>query len=94
MIKSIITFLLIISFTCFLGLALGDNKGIVALAGYEHAVAMCEGGEDIPMHRVWGGTQYREDGVMYIINEGHKGDPALMQLKELAKWKCAFYLSE
>lgn len=93
MIKSVATLALSFVLVCMLAFSMADGKGIVALAGYEHAVAMCDGEDmqDIPVHRIHGGYMYRKGGIMYTVNEGHMQDKGLMQLEELAMYKCAFY---
>jgi len=72
----------------------GPN-GIVGLDGYDHAVALCEGGEDVPLHEdeTYGKAHmWKADGILYVVNEGHLDDVEVTRLQEVAKAECAQYL--
>ena len=77
----------------------GSDDGIVTIQGYEHATAMCgvEAGattDVVPVGGGWfsdGGYMWAEDGIMYVINQGHMHDDEVVQLKVLATTTCAQY---
>lgn len=77
-------------------------KGIVALDGYKHGVALCQGGEDIQAEIIFSGWDnktpvgwsWRKDGVFYTINWGYKNDVRTEELVVLAEQHCAQYLDQ
>ena len=71
--------------------------GIVGLEGYEHAVALCEGGEDEPLREdeTYGKAHmWKKNGIMYVVNEGHLRDTQVTELVALAEVECAQYLED
>lgn len=67
------------------------NNGIVALAGYKHAVAMC-GHEGMATY-VTGknGTVVFMPQYTLVVNEGHQWDKEVNTLKAAALVKCGGY---
>lgn len=71
--------------------------GIIIQEGFENGVALCQGGEDLPLEHVPGynsGYQWRKDGIYYMINAGSESDPKIAALVELATEECATYLQD
>lgn len=72
---------------------MANGKRIVAVHGYEHAVALCQG--DHPDHDKlnqpdkW--HMWQKDGILYVVNWGHDKDPEIAQLQELAEIECSQY---
>ena len=72
----------------------GSGEGVVAVEGYAHGVALCNGepGQDEEMVTQEGEYHmWMENGVLYIINYGHLEDKEVDMLKALATSVCAQY---
>lgn len=69
------------------------GAGIVAVDGYEHGIALCQGYEDSPVDLHGDVHMWNKDGIMYVINEGHLHDPQVNELINLATKECAQYLN-
>ena len=65
----------------------GNNEDIVALEGYEHGVAFC-GDEWLGIAHAADAHAWKDDVATYVVNEGHKEDPEVQQLVQLAKLQC------
>ena len=70
-----------------------EAPGVVALPGYAHAVALCQG--DVPDVEVQPmgdeGFMWQHAGIMYVVNTGHMDDPEVKQLEKVAAQHCAQY---
>jgi len=65
-----------------------DNKGIIALEGYEHGVAFC-GSEFKSVAHAASAYAWEEGRATYVVNKGHLHDPQVAELKALAEARCA-----
>ena len=65
-----------------------SDNGIVKVPGYEHGVALCEGEEDFSKGLYGEAYMWAEDGILYVINEGHENDPEVQALEDLARSRC------
>ena len=68
-----------------------SNNGIITLEGFEHGVALCQGGEDEFYNVTKNSVEYKTNGVFFTINKGHSGDKEVNQLEKLAMKECSKY---
>lgn len=72
-----------------IGAIISGESMNVRLDGYEHGVAICEGGgDDAMMHQDGEFHMWKKDGIFFLISEGHINDPQVKQLEAHATSEC------
>jgi len=88
--------LLIVGFSLLVFVAVvamnGSSNGIITLAEYPHAIALCQG--DVPDEELvttGDAHLWQKDGIMYTVNKGHLYDQEIEVLRVVATIRCAQY---
>ena len=83
-----IPFAMVVLFAMFF-----NPKGIVAIEGFEHGVALCEKpGEGVQKEMYMGGVTVWNNGhATFIVNEGHENDEEVKALEVAALIECSKY---
>jgi hypothetical protein len=97
--------IVVLAMITVLWFATSEREGIVAIDGWGHGVALCQG-QDAPdqemvtqppswFNRTFGTEggfhTWQTDGVYYLVNYGHMGDGQVSELVSLAKQHCGQY---